>query len=261
MKRTNKQIMIEITDKIIENLSENICNAYKDDIDIFIDIADNWIKPSLDNAKKKYLDYISRQYLSIRVGNQITKLKQQLANWREERHLSTESQKQNLLSNVLEELTELARAKDDLERIDAYCDIIVFCMNAIELNEIISIVNYRINTDVKSFAENTVSQINRGALETTINDCVIAIEQLGYEPFECMQETIKEISSRTGHYDESIGKFVKDLGFYTLSECQETYPNYKVTEETNRFKIDLGDEIQYKPKWYKADYSKCKIEG
>ena len=46
-----------------------------------------------------------------------------------------------------------------------------------------------------------------------------------------MLETIKEISSRTGYYDENIHKFVKDT----------------------------SDEA--KAKWYKADYEKCKIKG
>ncbi|MCZ6166047.1 hypothetical protein O6B98_08255 [Campylobacter ureolyticus] len=45
-----------------------------------------------------------------------------------------------------------------------------------------------------------------------------------------MLETIKEISSRTGHYDENIHKFVKNK----------------------------SDEA--KSKWYKADYDKCKIK-
>ena len=46
-----------------------------------------------------------------------------------------------------------------------------------------------------------------------------------------MLETIKEISSRTGYYDENIHKFVKDK-----------------SEET-------------KAKWYKPNYEKYKIKG
>ena len=45
-----------------------------------------------------------------------------------------------------------------------------------------------------------------------------------------MLETIKEISSRTGLYDQNIHKFVKNK----------------------------SDEA--KSKWYKADYDKCKIK-
>lgn len=50
----------------------------------------------------------------------------------------------------------------------------------------------------------------------------------GYDPFKAMNETIKEISSRTGHFDPYINKFVKDKS----PEAQAL--------------------------WYKADYSKAK---
>jgi hypothetical protein len=34
-------------------------------------------------------------------------------------------------------------------------------------------------------------------------------EQMGYDAEQCMSETIKEVTSRKGNYDESIGKFIK----------------------------------------------------
>lgn len=46
---------------------------------------------------------------------------------------------------------------------------------------------------------------------------------------DCYDFEIKEISSRTGRYDENIHKFVKDRSPETVT------------------------------KWYKADYSKCRI--
>ena len=53
-----------------------------------------------------------------------------LQKWREERHLQKEAG--NYQANIAEELTELLRAKDVNEEIDALCDIIVFSINAIE---------------------------------------------------------------------------------------------------------------------------------
>ena len=61
--------------------------------------------------------------------------------------------------------------------------------------------------------------------------CEKEVTEMGYNFYECMLETIKEISSRTGHYDKNIHKFVKNK----------------------------SDEAV--KKWYKADYSKCKIKG
>lgn len=65
-------------------------------------------------------------------------------------------------------------------------------------------------------------------LAEIVEACFMVMFNMGYDPLECMQETIREISSRTGGYDESIGKWVKDT----------------------------SDEA--KAKWYKADYTKCK---
>ena len=34
-------------------------------------------------------------------------------------------------------------------------------------------------------------------------------EQMGYDSKECMSETVKEVTSRSGEYKEDIGKFIK----------------------------------------------------
>ena len=57
-----------------------------------------------------------------------------------------------------------------------------------------------------------------------IGSWLAAIEYLGYDSYKAMTETLKEIHSRTGSYDETIGKWVKDT-----------------SEEA-------------KSKWYKANY-------
>ena len=154
-------------------------------------------------------------------------LETRLAVWRAERHLTTAGQKEGLLANILEELTEFVRAQDDNERVDACCDILIFLLNS--KNEPISLVDgEKINLLNKYEFCNMIftNMFNNRAIHITIYQ----LEQLGYDSYKCMLETIKEISSRTGHFDETIGKFVKDKS----PEAQA--------------------------KWYKADYSICKKE-
>ena len=152
-------------------------------------------------------------------------LETRLAVWRAERHLTTAGQKEGLLANVLEELTEFVRAKDDNERVDAICDIIVFLINS--KNNPVRIQEPKVDGVVTThiFVELVFNNMYD---DRTISLCSYMLEQLGYDSYKCMLETIKEISSRTGHFDETIGKFVKD-------KSQEA-----------------------QAKWYKADYDKCK---
>lgn len=83
--------------------------------------------------------------------------------------------------------------------------------------------------------------------------------------YECLDETLKEIESRTGRFSDEMKKFVKDKGFYTreqlLEYLQETYEysgKWVIQEQDGWFicKKELdSDENKYKfKKWYKADY-------
>ena len=83
--------------------------------------------------------------------------------------------------------------------------------------------------------------------------------------YECLDETLKEIESRTGRFSDEMKKFVKDKGFYTreqlLEYLQETYEfsgKWVIQEQDGWFicKKELdSDENEYKfKKWYKADY-------
>lgn len=83
--------------------------------------------------------------------------------------------------------------------------------------------------------------------------------------YECLDETLKEIESRTGRFSDEMKKFVKDKGFYTreqlLEYLQETYEfsgKWVIQEQDGWFicKKELdSDKNEYKfKKWYKADY-------
>lgn len=169
-------------------------------------------------------------------------IKERLTDWRNERGLAYENQQAGFLGNVFEEISEYFRAKDDLERVDALCDIAVFCFNVNDVkfsnyecymksdkvdceffdivSKINSIIIYKANFEespVKVFLDTLISLLHKKC------------KNLGFDFYKCMLQTIKEIESRTGYYDESLKKFIKDT----------------------------SDEA--KAKWYKADYESCRI--
>lgn len=170
-----------------------------------------------------------------------------LEQWRNDRHLTIEKQAENLLGNILEECTEYIRANDIHEKIDAICDISVFTINSMPSGMIEKYLYAKINQSFmeyragdkpiikpnkeldKSFIERVVESATMDKYVDILYYCHKTAFALGYSYVDCMNETIKEISSRIGAWDENIGKFVKDT-----------------SEEA-------------KSKWYKADYSKCRL--
>lgn len=224
---------------------------------------------------------------------QLQEIQNQLRQWRADRHLSVESQLDNVTGNVSEELTELQRAKTYEEAIDALCDVIVFTMNSIqrdikdvvlkcELENINTIYNPLIQL-TKEFALTTSSKIIQmllcvitvkeeyqdRELARVILEALGAIKELGYYPYIAMKETIREISSRTGKWDDKLGKFKKDAGVYGDKESllefeekiKETYPDDNVVFDYRDNEVDVildyGKEILTYKLWYKADYSKA----
>lgn len=207
--------------------------------------------------------------------NEIKDIHAQLKQWREARHLEVKKQRENLLGNILEELTELARAKTEHEHIDALCDICVFTINSIpddyNFNELFSDErrtrkNYYskkaeallLMSHISDLLLRDESTIGSGYhLSQILLDVFASMHSLGYDPYTCMLETIKEINSRTGHWDESLGKFVKDAGLYDIEEARAKFPNaLNITENSNCFDVWTGDkQCEVFVKYYKADYS------
>ena len=184
--------------------------------------------------------------------------------WRHERGITAESQKEGYLVNVMEELGELAGALRDYEKfsktnlaynlpddlayydtvkkvaeheiIDALCDISVFTINAgadipcynkptrLELEPCLSLDNL-----LKEIA-NHQRCFNSITLCYVLGVCASLCHQYGFNFQIAMDETIKEISSRTGAYDEKAKKWVKD------------------------------ESDEAKAKWYQADYELARIE-
>ena len=164
-----------------------------------------------------------------------------LDEWRAERKITAESQKEGYIINIMEELGELSQALRGLEIesvrktaeheiIDALCDIAVFTINA----------GADIRDEYKPLSidtANTFSDFNCLLLYTSTFDfkkillnCAVLCEHYGYNFEIAMLETIKEISSRTGSYDENAKKWVKDTS------------------------------LEAKAKWYQADYELARIK-
>ena len=200
----------------------------------------------------------------------LTEIYKGLKAWRHERGITAESQKQGYIVNVMEEFGELATALREYERfsktdlaynlpddlayydtvkkvaeheiIDALCDISVFTINAgadipcqlkpliIETKREFSVASIFvaiadfIRADVKG------SPFNYYDFALILNYCASVCEQYGFNFEVAMLETIKEISSRTGAYDENAKKWVKD------------------------------ESDEARAKWYKADYELARIE-
>ena len=194
----------------------------------------------------------------------LTEIYAQLEVWRDERKITAESQKDGYIINIMEELGELAQALRDYEKfskhdcpyceidkqkaehdiIDALCDISVFTINVgadINCNEKLESINTttqttRCNSSLSfllsecgnfDYYEKLSSYV---CFNQILLSCAKLCEHYGFNFEIAMLETIKEISSRTGSYDEKAKKWIKD------------------------------ESDEAKAKWYKADYEKARIK-
>lgn len=200
----------------------------------------------------------------------LTEIYKGLKAWRHERGITAESQKEGYIVNVMEEFGELATALREYERfsktdlaynlpddlayydtvkkvaeheiIDALCDISVFTINAgadipysitpfiIETKREFSVVDIFVAIADFIRADNNGAPFNYYDFALILNYCASVCEQYGFNFEVAMLETIKEISSRTGAYDENAKKWVKDT----------------------------SDEA--KSRWYQANYELARIE-
>lgn len=164
-----------------------------------------------------------------------------LENWREERGLQRTVG--NIAANIGEEIVEYLRAENDEQRVDALCDMFVFSVNALyaigstsRRGMIIQVSDNLPFND--TFFPNIVNCFASIVSCITFNSyhllCLVVyakyqIQYLGYDFLIAMDETLKEIHSRTGTMNEAIGKWEK-------------------------FKTEEAMAL-----WYKADYSKAKV--
>lgn len=187
--------------------------------------------------------------------------------YRHERGLTAENQKAGYIVNVMEEMGELAKALRCYERIkehlskdrdgmcgyhhhkynlmlidaeheiiDAICDIAVYTINAgadiVKENYLTHFAdcNYFNFTDLVMICGDFANEYSTDTYQHALLVWAMLCEKYGYNFEIAMIETIKEISSRTGKYDESAKKWVKD------------------------------ESDEAKSKWYKANFEKARIE-
>ena len=173
--------------------------------------------------------------------------KEELAKYREKRSITLESQLPGLTSNLLEEVTELSRATELVDIIDAMLDYNVFLANAIEGIDIDPVLDPEIvkeieekhkklsvmtNEDLALYKKSLISLLLEGirasiaitmpnikqehidSFTEYLNGIIINIKSsitlLNYDYAKCLEEVIKAIHTRKGHWDSTICKFVKD---------------------------------------------------
>ena len=173
--------------------------------------------------------------------------KEELAKYREERSITLDSQLPGLTSNLLEEVTELSRATELVDVIDAMLDYNVFLANAIEGIDIDPILDPEIvkeieekhkklpimtNEDLALYKKSLISLLLEGirasiaitmpnikqehidSFTEYLNGIIINIKSsitlLNYDYAKCLEEVMKAIHTRKGHWDSTICKFVKD---------------------------------------------------
>ena len=173
--------------------------------------------------------------------------KEELTKWREERSITLESQLPGLTSNLLEEVTELSRATELVDIIDAMLDYNVFLANAIEGIDIDPVLDPEIlkeieekhkklsvmtQEDLALYKKSLISLLLEGirasiaitmpnikqehidSFTEYLNGIIINIKSsitlLNYDYAKCLEEVMKAIHTRKGHWDSTICKFVKD---------------------------------------------------
>lgn len=172
--------------------------------------------------------------------NKLQEIINDLTKWREERNLSMKHQKKTFLSNITEEFDELSQAKCEEDKIDALCDLAIIGLNSFEINphslqkalghyDIYATYFYALN-----FKEDECMNIDR-----YIAGLFNAMQSYGYDPFICMQETIKEISSRRQDPDQKVE--------WDRLRIKRLKPTDKWQKDKNQTDT------------YRADYSKAKI--
>ncbi|MDY5466957.1 MAG: hypothetical protein SPF98_05120 [Campylobacter sp.] len=184
--------------------------------------------------------------------------------WRNERKITAKSQRKGYLVNVMEEFGELAAALRDYDKfgeddchyskeykqkaeheiIDSICDIAVFTINAMsDMPCHLKETKIEWEDDFCDDFCDLIRQISWLSADFNNKGCMWSpqrfnlilaqlaqiCEKYGFNFEIAMLETIKEISSRTGSYNEATKKWEK----YTSDEAQA--------------------------KWYKADYEKARL--
>lgn len=177
------------------------------------------------------------------------------------------SQSRNFDVNYSKELTEFLEAKRDdneYKMIDALCDMLITAINAghtlgldRDFKWCEKYCNYNLDITMPLYDKRTLILL-----------CTF-LRNVGYDPYKCLVETIKELNTRTGAWNEQEGKWCKHDGAYTKEEAREVakkillkdwieYPHSVLRKGQRYWQFVSHDHFEIK-EWYKADYENCKI--
>lgn len=168
--------------------------------------------------------------------NTMQQIVNNLSQWRKDRNITKDMQRDNFLTLIQEELREYYEAKNVEDKIDALCDMAVITINSSKTDSLYPLAQLysREITNPKTELGIQIDKVINSDFDDTetlnlLYLIATIVEGLSYDFILCMHETVKEISSRIGAWDKEKGKWIKDT-----------------SEEAKKM-------------WYKADYKKCKI--
>lgn len=184
------------------------------------------------------------------------------------------SQTRNFEVNYSKEITEFFKASSNNNEygiIDSVCDMLITAINAghtlgldRDFKWCEKYCNYNLDITMPLYDKRTLILL-----------CTF-LRNVGYDPYKCLVETIKELNTRTGAWNEQEGKWCKYLGAYTEQEARDKLLEIERIEwfilkhEDDDFwyfgqddGVDFFENkeraIRKVKKWYKADYENCKI--
>lgn len=215
-------------------------------------------------------------------------IREKLTGWKYSKDLIYENQREGFFSNAFGELRKYFKAKNDLEKVNALCYIVVYCFNDFDIAyQTLSLESDGFDTskitisDIVCDLSATVVDFNRSDIpdytfiHKLVADCFNLLNNLDFNFYKCMLETIKDVESHAWYYDESLNKFVEKIGAYSEREAFDLAINdFKLTNIPNKYFLyketkdywcvkieDNNGDYEYYSirKWYKADYESCRL--
>lgn len=127
----------------------------------------------------------------------LQKIINDLAKWREDRNLTMEGQRLVFLQNTREECEELENAETEADCVDAICDLVIVALNAFEIDlDKLPLNNERYYSTLPINQRAEIMLSHGYHKEEHIMKLLNMLVKANYDPIICLEETIKEISSR-----------------------------------------------------------------
>ena len=185
---------------------------------------------------------------------QFNEIQERLKVWRQDRNLTQENQRQELINNIKEELEEYANAQNAIDRIDAICDVAVLVFNSYTLKyDIFTGLDKRVEITtsevplyvdiLKEYIEGFENTEVCAYLTMFVSKLYIKYQGDNFDFYKCMMECIKHIESRQ-------------------QDPKQKQEWDKLREQglplTDKW---LKDKNQDESTIYQPDYASCKVES